>query len=573
MTVPEYLRFFIGESIRFVSPPAVAVEWVLVAIAVLLVALAPARALGALRKLRSLFVGLARRKRLAICFSAIAPIVLRLSLLGVVPAPDPSIHDEFSHLLLGDTLAHGRLANPTHPLWQHFESIHIIQQPTYASMYPPVQGMFLALGEKLGDPWIGVVLSVSVMCVAACWMMQGWMPPQWALFGVILLILKLGIQGLWINSYLGGSPAAIGGALLIGALPRLRRDPRPIGSAMLAALGVVILINTRPFDGGILSVAVLLCLLPALRRRFLESRPQTFRLLLLPAAAVLLCGGVLTGYYCWRVTGSPLRMPYQVNRDTYGWPENLAFLPAKKLQLRHKDLQDMYQKEVEHRQIYRNATTLLDNFTTRAFDNWTYLVGPLLTVPLLFLPGILRRRRTRLLALFVALILFLNLFQMVLYPYHLGAIVPCLFALMALGCRYIYVLLRRNRSRSLGFVIVLPLFLVIVAAMKQKSGVLQLPLAYWEIAAEPHRDARAALNDWLMARRRKQLVVVRYSPWHTPNQEWIYNDADIDASKVVWAREMDPASNRRLLEHFKDRDAWLLQPDVLPIRVVPYPRN
>ncbi len=572
MNLPEFFRFFIRESTRFVSPIAVAIEWVLVAIAALLIVIAPSRRSSGLLRVRKLFVALARRKHLAICFSALLPVVLRLSLLGVIPPPDPSIHDEFSHLLLGDTLAHGRLTNPTHPMWQHFESIHIIQQPTYASMYPPVQGIFLGLGEKLGDPWIGVIISVSLMCAAVCWMMQGWMPPEWALFGTILLILKLCVNGLWINSYLGGSGSAIGGALLIGSLPRLQKYRHAVSTAaMLAGLGVVILINTRPFDGGILSLVVLVCLIPTLRKRLAQSRAATIRLMLLPAGIVLLCGGLLTGYYSWRVTGSPLRVGYQINRDTYGWPENLGFLPAKKLHLRHKALQDMYVKEVEHRKIYSNATSLLDNFTTRAFDNWTYFLGPLLTIPLLFLPWILRQRRSRLLVLFVALVLFLNLFQMVLYPYHLGAVVPCLFAIVALGCRHLYVMLRRNRgSKSLYFVTALPLFLILVAAMKQEARALELPLAYWEITAEPHRDARAALEDWLMARPRKQLVIVRYGPSHTPNQEWVYNDADIDGSKVVWAREMDPASNKKLIEYFHDRDAWLLEADVWPTRVVPY---
>jgi len=68
----------------------------------------------------------------------------------------------------------------------------------------------------------------------------------------------------------------------------------------------------------------------------------------------------------------------------------------------------------------------------------------------------------------------------------------------------------------------------------------------------------------------RQLVIVRYSPDHYPFDEWVYNAADIDGSKVIWAREMDPANDLELIHYYKDRKVWLVQPDKQPAEISPY---
>jgi hypothetical protein len=185
------------------------------------------------------------------------------------------------------------------------------------------------------------------------------------------------------------------------------------------------------------------------------------------------------------------------------------------------------------------------------------------------LPWVFHDRRTRPLVLFIGAIAILNLFQLVLYPYHLGPVVGVMFAIVAQGMRHLYVLLGLRRGAVAA--IVLPFCLILVGTMKQEADDLDLHLAYWERAIELHHDARAYIAEWLAQRPGKQLVVVRYTPYHHPNQEWVYNGADIDGSKVVWAREVDAQQDAALLRYFKDREAWLLEADVYPQRVVRYP--
>jgi hypothetical protein len=555
----------------------------LTAIAVAVAITWPKLGAGLFSRAERVFGRLARRQGLSVTVVGLSALLLRVAILPVCPIPIPFTTNDFSILLAADTFAHGRLTNPTPAMWTHFESIHITMQPTYMSMYFPAPGLIMAAGKVLfGHPWFGILITSALMCAALCWMLQAWLPPRWALLGGVLAILRLGLFSYWINTYTGGATiSALGGALVLGALPRLMKTAK-FRYGLLMAVGIVLLATTRPYEG------LLVCLpVSVVLGRWIifgKNRPSAAVLIRRAAfpLALIVAAGAWMAYYDYRAFGSPFTLPYTVARNTYAIAPYYFWQPAHPMpNYRHEEMRRFYVNESEQAGFPKLRT--LSGFLTENLKKLgaclAMFAGFALLPPLFMLRRVCLDRRIRFLVLCLPVWIAGMAIGVFFVPHYLAPFTAAFYAIGLQAMRHLR--LWKPEGRPAGKVLVrltvmLCLLMAGVRLVAEPLHLIPQPwplggwLCWWWGPGNFGAD-RARIETQLEQLPGKQLVIVRYSPQHNPVFEWVYNAAEIDSSKVIWAREMDAANNQELMRYYKDRQAWLVQPDFETEQVSPYP--
>lgn len=487
-------------------------------------------------------------------------LLARAALLPWLGAPAFVVHDENSLLLQAQTYLQGRLANPTHPFWAHFESFHINQVPAYASMYFPGRGAPLAAGLLLGgDPWLGVWLSFVLMSMAAVWMLQAWVSLPMALLGGVLVVARFGLFSYWVNSYWGGAFTALGGMLVIGALPRILKQPR-WREGVLLGLGILILMTTRPYEGALLCMPAAALVLWRLAGPLLAGRRLQALKVALPAVACVVVGAALLGLYNQATTGHLLKTPYSLNREAYATaPAFLISPPIVSQQRGPAYFREFYKAEAAPYERRGTLKETVRSLVAKVFHSWNFYVGAIFSAA--FLAGLWAVRRQHFLTGTLAFFYAGYVIETWNFPHYTAPLYPVVLIVMMRGFEWLRTFSWRGRSMGLFLTRAMPTAAVAILVLPLAAVV----LGKSDIGGNPQSTPCCALSDDNLRSRLirqlrempgQDLVLVKDGPNNPLHFEFVYNEADIDRAPIVWAHSLGAERDLALQHYFAGRRVW-----------------
>jgi hypothetical protein len=499
-------------------------------------------------RVESALARLAERRVLAAGVLFLSVISVRLLALPLLPVPTPGIHDEFSYLLMADTFVHGRLTNPTHPLWMSFET------------FSRKLAAYLLFDESTGA---GFDFGFWAIAWSA---LQTWMPARWAFLGAAMAALRFGVTSYWMNSYWGGAAAAIGGALVMGAVGELRKHGKA-RDGILLGLGLATLANSRPYEGFFFCLPAMVWFGYWLAGKTSSKAPLRVRAQggLLPLVCVTALTVAFMGYYNWRVTNNPLLLPEMLNLRTYdSSPMFLWEEPRAKLHYNNATFEGFYngwERSIYHTN-WTDAKALCREKIASLYSTF-FWPGTLLIIPGLPFTFLDRKMKVFWTTLAVALTAIL---AVTWWNAHYAAPLTCvLCGLIVQAIRHV----RTMRASTINVGIALSRIVVVLLILDIGTHITYGVCDPLVFPCQGNRE-RTLFNEKFGGLPGRHLVIVRYSPMHNVHDEWVFNLADIDGSKVIWARDLGGEQNAKLLAYFRDRHVWLFEPDTDSTQMSPY---
>jgi hypothetical protein len=439
----------------------------------------------------------------------------------------------------------------------------------------------------------GVWFSCGLFAASLCWMLQAWTSKQWALATSILAIATLGVFTYWAQSYWGGMLAACGGALLFGGMRHTVRSPRIIPS-ILTALGVLILANTRMYEGLLVCIPAAMSLgWWLIRCRRIPLRAKCTRWLM-PVGAVLLIGGAFMSTYYHAVTGSWLQTPYGLHTSEYFYQDIFLFSPIhepeRKPVARLAKFYGDVERTREHgsRLIWQAARNLYQRLPVTiesALGVVDYPEGgrnayrAVLLWILAFVMTSLRRRW--------AWFCVITVFGVVLggsvvrwwFPHYTAPLVPLVLATMAMTLYGIGRPSAMNWPRRIAppavvvlaaLYVALPVVYILTRDRSAEAATTK-PSRTSSASSRTSYRSRSGIQRRLEQQSGSHLVFVSYDDdFSVQDGEWVYNPADLNAARVIFAHELGAHKNSELIAAHPGCAVWIVRVSAEQVQLAPY---
>jgi hypothetical protein len=327
----------------------------------------------------------------------------------------------------------------------------------------------------------------------------------------------------------------LGGALLFGSVFRFPQRLL-LCHTLMFGLGIIILGNSRPFEGAIACCTAIPIIIVEVRQWILNQQgKQLFCKFILPLSLILIFLVSWVLFYNYNLTG-----------DIFKLPHNHWMIVT-------EDFVESYN--------YWGSPDLL--VSSEILELWSFFIGPILSISILGLLSFIKDKNIVFSLGILIIVTSISVIQSHAWPHYIAPISCLIFILIIQGFKFIYSFQRKGISWGKYFIIA-------IAAVYFMKSALSLSIKIYNGPRQDWAHTRSEIIQCLKRHEPKDLIIVRYDTDHNVHREWVYNRADIDHAEVVWARELSPTQDKDLLAYFSDRQVWLLLADQYPPLLLPY---